>query len=111
MSSRAWVIPTRNPHGSAICLFLAGQTGEGADGKLVPGGIQAGAEQVMLHIEAALARRGLTMEHVVKCTVFLADIDEWGALPSGVTFTGAAPAPSSGRPATGRTPTPTRAPG
>lgn len=60
-------------------LFLAGQTGEDADGKLVPGGIQAEAEQVMLNIEAALARRGLTMEHVVKCTVFLADIDEWGA--------------------------------
>lgn len=60
-------------------LFLAGQIGEDSDGKLVPGGIQAEAEQLMLNIEAALARRGLTMEHVVKCTVFLADIDEWGA--------------------------------
>jgi len=60
-------------------LFLAGQIGEDADGKLVPGGIQAETEQLMLNIEAALARRGLTMEHVVKCTVFLADIDEWGA--------------------------------
>ena len=60
-------------------LFLAGQIGEDADGKLVPGGIQAEAEQMMLNIEAALARRGLSMEHVVKCTVFLADIDEWGA--------------------------------
>ncbi len=60
-------------------LFLAGQIGEDADGKLVPGGIQAEAEQLLLNIEAALTRRGLTMEHVVKCTVFLADIDEWGA--------------------------------
>ena len=60
-------------------LFLAGQTGEDADGKLVPGGIRAEAEQVMLNIQAALARRGLAMEHVVKCTVFLADINEWGA--------------------------------
>ena len=60
-------------------LFLAGQTGEDADGKLVPGGIQHEAEQMMLNIEAALARRGLTMAHVVKCTVFLADIAEWGA--------------------------------
>jgi 2-iminobutanoate/2-iminopropanoate deaminase len=58
-------------------LFLAGQIGEDADGKLVPGGIQAEAEQMMLNIEAALARRGLTMENVVKCTVFLADIVEW----------------------------------
>lgn len=60
-------------------LFLAGQIGEDADGKLVPGGIQAETEQLMLNIEAALARRGLAMEHVVKCTVFLADIAEWGA--------------------------------
>ncbi len=60
-------------------LFLAGQIGEDSDGKLVPGGIKAEAEQMMLNIEAALARRGLAMEHVVKCTVFLADIAEWGA--------------------------------
>jgi enamine deaminase RidA (YjgF/YER057c/UK114 family) len=33
----------------------------------------------MLDIDAALSRRGLTMGHVVKCTVFLANIDEWGA--------------------------------
>ena len=57
-------------------LFLAGQIGEDKDG-LVPGGIKAEAEQMMLNIKAALARRGLTMEHVVKCTVFLADIAEW----------------------------------
>ena len=60
-------------------LFLAGQIGEDADGRLVPGGIQAEAEQMMLNIEAALTRRGLGMENVVKCTVFLADIAEWGA--------------------------------
>jgi reactive intermediate/imine deaminase len=60
-------------------LFLAGQVGEDGDGKLVPGGIKAEAEQMMMNIEAALARRGLGMEHVVKCTVFLADIAEWSA--------------------------------
>ena len=59
-------------------LFLAGQIGEDKDG-LVPGGIKAEAEQMMLNIKAALARRGLAMKHVVKCTVFLADIAEWGA--------------------------------
>lgn len=58
-------------------LFLAGQVGEDADGKLVNGGIKAEAEQIILNIKVALARRGLAMEHVVKCTVFLADIAEW----------------------------------
>ena len=60
-------------------LFLAGQVGEYEDGKLVSGGIGAEAEQIMLNIKAALARRGLGLEHVVKCTVFLVDIAEWGA--------------------------------
>ncbi|MDH4072559.1 MAG: RidA family protein [Gammaproteobacteria bacterium] len=60
-------------------LFLAGQVGEDAEGNLVPGGIKAEAEQMLLNIKATLARRGLGMEHVVKCTVFLADIAEWGA--------------------------------
>jgi 2-iminobutanoate/2-iminopropanoate deaminase len=59
-------------------LYLSGQVGEDGNGALVPGGIEAETEQVMLNIEAALARRGLGMEHIVKCTVFLADIAEWG---------------------------------
>jgi reactive intermediate/imine deaminase len=60
-------------------LFLSGQAGEDSEGKLVPGGIKPEAEQMMLNIEAALARRGLTTKHVVKCTVFLADMAEWDA--------------------------------
>ena len=60
-------------------LFLAGQVGEYEDGKLVAGGIKAEAEQIMLNIKAALARRGLGLQHVVKCTVLLADIAEWGS--------------------------------
>lgn len=59
-------------------LFLAGQVGEDGEGKLAPGGIEAEAERTMKNIGAALERRGLGFEHVVKCTVFLADIDEWG---------------------------------
>ena len=60
-------------------LFLAGQVGEYEDGKLISGGIKAEAEQIMVNIKAALASRGLGIEHVVKCTVFLVDIAEWGA--------------------------------
>ena len=60
-------------------LFLAGQVGEYEDGKLVSGGIGAEAEQIMLNVKAALARRGLGLEHVVKCTVFLTDVAEWSA--------------------------------
>ena len=60
-------------------LFLAGQVGEYEDGKLVSGGIGAEAEQIMLNTRAALARRGLGLEHIVKCTVYLVDVREWSA--------------------------------
>ena len=60
-------------------LFLSGQIGSGADGKLAPGGISAEANQTLLNIAATLEKRGLGMEDVIKCTVFLADISEWAA--------------------------------
>jgi len=60
-------------------LFLSGQIGSGADGKLAPGGISAEANQILLNIAATLEKRGLGMEDVIKCTVFLADISEWAA--------------------------------
>lgn len=48
--------------------------------ELVPGGIQAETRQTMEHIRVALQRAGATMDDVVKCTVFLAEMAEWGAM-------------------------------
>lgn len=64
----------------ADMLYLAGQIGviPGAS-ELVPGGIEAEARQTMDNIGAILARRGLSFEDVVKCTVMLADMDDWPA--------------------------------
>ena len=60
-------------------IFLAGQIGDDpATGKLVPGGIVPEARQTLKHIKDALERNGSSMSEVVKCTVFLADIAEWG---------------------------------
>ena len=60
-------------------LFLSGQIGSGPDGKLVPGGIEAETNQILLNIAATLERQGLGMKNAVKCTVFLADIADWPA--------------------------------
>jgi len=60
-------------------LFLSGQIGSGAGDKLSPGGIKAETNQILLNIAATLEKRGLGMEDVIKCTVFLADISEWAA--------------------------------
>ncbi len=61
-------------------LFLSGVLGTDSTGALAPGGIGPETKQAMENIKAALARNGIGMDRVVKCTVFLADIAEWGAM-------------------------------
>ena len=61
-------------------LFLSGQLGTGGDGRLVPGGIQPETRQAMENVRAVLARAGSSLDRVVKCTVYLADMREWGAM-------------------------------
>ncbi len=61
-------------------LFLSGQIGvEPGTVNLVPGGIGPEAHRVMDSIKATVEKRGGSMEQLVKCTVFLADIKEWPA--------------------------------
>jgi 2-iminobutanoate/2-iminopropanoate deaminase len=61
-------------------VFLSGELGTDSTGRLVPGGITAETRQTLENIKGKLARIGLTMDNVVKCTAMLADISEWGAM-------------------------------
>jgi 2-iminobutanoate/2-iminopropanoate deaminase len=61
-------------------VFLSGMLGTDSAGRLAPGGVGPETRRTLENIKAALARNGLTMNDVVKCTVFLADIAEWGAM-------------------------------
>lgn len=61
-------------------LFLAGQLGTRDDGTLVPGGVQPETRRALEKIKALVESEGSTMDRVVKCTVFLADIAEWDAM-------------------------------
>jgi reactive intermediate/imine deaminase len=47
---------------------------------LAEGGIQGETRQTLENISAALDQFGSSMDNVVKCTVFLADMAEWGAM-------------------------------
>lgn len=59
-------------------LFLSGQLGNvPGTTELVPGGIAAETKQTLENIKAILERNGSSMDRVVKCAVFLADIREW----------------------------------
>jgi len=77
--------PTR-PFSPAVqvgnILFLAGQIGTSANaqGGVVPGGIQAETRQTMLNIKDVLEKSGSSLDRVVKCTVFMADMREWDAM-------------------------------
>lgn len=62
-------------------VFVAGQLGFKAGSReLVPGGVGPETRAALEAIAANLARAGLSMEDVVKCDVFLADIGEFQAM-------------------------------
>lgn len=62
-------------------LFLSGALGyDREQGALVEGGIQAETRQTLENISQTLETFGSSMDKVVKCTVFLADMAEWGAM-------------------------------
>jgi reactive intermediate/imine deaminase len=62
-------------------LYLSGNIGNlPGTLELAPGGIQGETRQTMENIKAMLEHFGSSMERVVKCTVFLADMNEWAAM-------------------------------
>jgi 2-iminobutanoate/2-iminopropanoate deaminase len=62
-------------------LFTAGQVAlNPATGKMVEGDIAAQAEQVMKNLRAVLAAAGTSFDHVVKTTVFLADMADYAGM-------------------------------
>jgi len=60
-------------------LYLSGELGTDANGKLVAGGIEAESRQMMDNIGRKLARHGSSFDRVVQCTVALVDMAEWPA--------------------------------
>ncbi len=62
-------------------LFLSGQIGVvPGELRLAEGGIQGETRQTLENIQATVEKYGSTMDRVIKCTVFLADIAEWPAM-------------------------------
>ncbi|TRY24657.1 RidA family protein [Brevibacillus sp. LEMMJ03] len=61
-------------------LFASGQIPLRPDGTLVEGDIVEQAHQVFANIKAILAEAGLTLSDVVKATVFIKDMNDFGRL-------------------------------
>jgi 2-iminobutanoate/2-iminopropanoate deaminase len=61
-------------------LFLSGQIPLTPAGTLAPGDVTAQATQVLDNVVALLAAGGSAPQHVVKCTIFLADMNDFAAV-------------------------------
>jgi 2-iminobutanoate/2-iminopropanoate deaminase len=73
------------PYSSALragdLLFISGQVPlDPHSGQMVDGSIGAQADRVLANIGALLAAAGLTYRHVVRTTVFLADMNDFPAM-------------------------------
>lgn len=73
------------PYNQAILagntLYCSGQLGVDPEtGNMAPGGAEAEAEQALKNIGAVLRAVGMEYRHVVRCSVFLADIRDYAAV-------------------------------
>lgn len=76
-------------------LYLSGQTPlDPGTGQLVTGGIDAQTHRVFDNLEAALRDAGLTMDHVIKCNVYLVDMADFAEMNAAYQQRFAAPYPA-----------------
>ncbi|MFT5139329.1 MAG: 2-iminobutanoate/2-iminopropanoate deaminase [Lysobacterales bacterium] len=62
-------------------LYLSGNLGNiPGTPELAEGGIKGETRQTMENIKTSLEKHGSSLDEVVKCTVFLADMAEWGEM-------------------------------
>lgn len=77
--------PSTAPISPAIVVgdlvYTSGQIGiDPKTGQMVEGGLEQQAEQVLKNLAAVLEAAGSSMGHVVKATVFLADMNDYAAM-------------------------------
>ena len=61
-------------------VFLSGQVGRKHDATELEKGVAAQTEQAILNLKAVLAEKNLTLDNVVKSTVFLADMNDFAEM-------------------------------
>lgn len=66
---------------SGDLVFTSGQIGvDPKTGQIVEGGIEAQTEQVFRNLTAVLEASGSSIDHVLKATVFLADMNDYNTM-------------------------------
>ena len=77
--------PVAGPYSPAVragdWLVLAGQVGlDPASGRMVEGGVEAQARQVLANVQAVLADCGAALTNVAKATVFVTDMADFATV-------------------------------
>ena len=78
------VLPASLPFSEAVrvgdTVFLSGQMGiVPGTMTLAPGGVKAETRQALENLRTILEAHGLSLKHVVRCSVMLADMADWPA--------------------------------
>ena len=61
-------------------IFLSGQVGRKHDATDLEKGVAAQTEQAIVNLKAVLAEKNLTLDNVVKTTVFLTDMSDFAEM-------------------------------
>ena len=61
-------------------LYVAGQEGDDAAGKLVAGGIAVETKVALANVEKVLRAAGFGMKNIVSVTLYLADMNDFAAM-------------------------------
>ena len=61
-------------------IFLSGQVGRKHDATELEDGVAEQTRQTILNIKAVLAEKNLTLDNIVKTTVFLANMDDFAEM-------------------------------
>jgi 2-iminobutanoate/2-iminopropanoate deaminase len=76
--------PPIGPYSQAISagglVFTAGQLGLKPDGTMVEGGVEAQTRQAILNLRAILQAAGSSLDAIAKTTIFLQDLEDFGAV-------------------------------
>lgn len=67
---------------SGDMFYSSGQIPLKADGELVQGGIEEQTHQVFANLQAVLEEAGSSLQHVIKTTVFIKDMNDFAELNS-----------------------------
>lgn len=80
-SAPAAIVPYSQGIGAGNLVITSGQlTVDPATGSFAPGGVAEQTHQSLTNVQAVLAQAGLTMENVIKTTVFLSDMNNFSVM-------------------------------